>query len=146
VPEESIRVLEATGKWLDHNGASIYETESGNYSWGTFTNFTRRGNKLYVHVNNWPGDTPAEEWLSFYQPPSVIAIGGLKAKAKSARFLSSGTAVSLEQDQFSLRFTGLPKSAPDSPVTVIEVECDSEPVIDHEAIRSEWPRHKVGIS
>ena len=33
---------------------------------------------LYVHVYNWPGDTPAEEWLSFYQPPSVVAMAALR--------------------------------------------------------------------
>ena len=80
VPDESVRILEAVGKWLDHNGQSIYATERGNFSWGTFSNYTRRGNTLYIHVYNWPGDTPAEEWLSFYQPSSVIAIGGLQAK------------------------------------------------------------------
>ena len=135
VPEESVRILEAVGKWLDRNGQAIYATERGNFSWGTFSNYTRRGNTLYIHVYNWPGDTPAEEWLSFYQPSSVIAIGGLQAKVLSARFLPTGTAVSFEQNQFSLRLTGLPKNAPDTPVTVIEVQCDADPIIDHQAIR-----------
>jgi alpha-L-fucosidase len=146
VPDESVSILETVGKWLDHNGAAIYKTERGTFSSDALTNYTRRGNTLYVHVYNWPGDTPAEQWLTFYQPPTVIAIGGLKAKAKSARFLTSGTAASFEQDKLSLRFTNMPKTAPDTPVTVIEVECDSEPVIDHQAIRSQWPRYKVGIS
>jgi alpha-L-fucosidase len=145
VPEESVRILEAVGKWLDRNGQAIYATERGNFSWGTFSNYTRRGNTLYIHVYNWPGDTPAEEWLSFYQPSSVIAIGGLQAKVLSARFLPTGTAVSFEQNQFSLRLTGLPKNAPDTPVTVIEVQCDADPIIDHQAIRSKWPRNQAGI-
>ena len=50
------------------------------------------------------------------------------------------------QDDLSLRFTGLPVQAPDSPVTVLEVECDAEPVIDHNEIRPLWPRYQVGIS
>jgi hypothetical protein len=29
---------------------------------------------------------------------------------------------------------------------VFEVECEGEPVIDHEATRSQWPRYKAGIS
>jgi hypothetical protein len=45
-----------------------------------------------------------------------------------------------------VRFTGLPIVAPDQPATVIEVECDSEPVIDHGVTRALWPRYKVGIS
>jgi hypothetical protein len=54
--------------------------------------------------------------------------------------------VPFTQDEFSLRLTGLPAQAPDHPVTVFEVDCDAEPVIDHNAIRSLWPRYKVGIS
>ncbi|MEI9967414.1 MAG: hypothetical protein WDM87_01855 [Terracidiphilus sp.] len=45
-----------------------------------------------------------------------------------------------------MRLTGLPLAAPDQPATVIEVECDGEPVTDHTALRPLWPRHKVGIS
>ncbi len=146
VPEESVHTLTEVGQWLEHNGPSIYGTERGNFQWGTFTNYTRRGNTLYVHAFNWPGDTPAEQWLSFYQPPSTIAIGGLKAKIKSAKLLKGGTAVSFQQDEFSARFTGLPKTAPDAPATVIEVECDGEPDINHQSLRPQWPRRGVGIT
>ena len=94
----------------------------------------------------WPGHTPAAEWLSFYQPEVVVAIGGLKPKVLSARLLKTGQKVEFTQDEFTTRFTGLPLVAPDEPATVIEVECDGEPVVDHEAERSLWPRYKVGIS
>ena len=45
-----------------------------------------------------------------------------------------------EQDALAVRFTGLPERAPDSPITVIEVECDSVPSVNHEALRDHWPR------
>jgi alpha-L-fucosidase len=146
IPEESVRILESVGHWLDGNGPSIYGTERGDFQFGTLANYTRRGNTLYIHVFNWPGNTPAEQWLTFYQPPSVVAIGGLKPKIKSAKLLRSGAPVKFEQDEFSARFTGLPVAAPDSPATVIEVECDSEPVVNHSSIRPIWPRYKVGIT
>jgi len=76
----------------------------------------------------------------------VIAIGGLKPKVKSARLVKTGASVQFTQDEFSFRLTGLPVQAPDQPATVIEVECDGDPVIDHDASRSLWPRYKVGIS
>jgi alpha-L-fucosidase len=60
--------------------------------------------------------------------------------------LKSGKSISFTQDEFSLRLIGLPLQAPGQPATVIEVECDGEPVIDHEAMRSLWPRLKAGIS
>jgi alpha-L-fucosidase len=84
--------------------------------------------------------------LSFYQPEAVIAIGGLKPKVKSARLVKTGESVTFTQDEFCLRLTGLPLKAPDQPSTVIEVECDGDPIIDHDAKRPLWPRLKVGIS
>jgi alpha-L-fucosidase len=140
VPAESVEVLEAVGRWLDTNGKSIYGTEHGSYNANPNAIYTRRGNALYIHQLYWPGDTPAAQFLPFFQPATVIAIGGLKTKVKSARLLKTGQAVAFEQDEFSLRLTGLPAQAPDYPTTVFEVECEGEPVIDHEAIRSRWAR------
>ena len=94
----------------------------------------------------WPGHTPAAEWLDFYKPEVVVAIGGLKPKVLSAKVLKTGQKVEFTQDEFNFRLTGLPMHAPDQPATVIEVECDGEPTVDHGSMRPLWPRHKVGIS
>jgi alpha-L-fucosidase len=51
--------------------------------------------------------------------------------------------VEFEQEQFRVRFKGLPKSAPDDPVTVLAIECDSEPVQDTGAVRWDRPRLKA---
>jgi len=134
------------GLWLRTNGKAIYGTDRSNLSWNTNANYTRRGNTLYIHQHFWPGHTPAADWLSFYQPEAVIAIGGLKPKVLSARLLKTGENIKFTQDEFSLRLTGLPVQAPDNPATVIEVECDGEPVVNHETNRPLWPRYKVGVS
>ncbi len=94
-------------------------------------NFTRKGNTLYIHVHFWPGET--------------VAIGGLTCKVRSARLHASGKAVQFDQDRFRTRFTGLPAAAPDDPVTVIAVECETEPAQDMTMIRKERPRRGVGI-
>jgi alpha-L-fucosidase len=146
IPEESVSVLETVGKWLQTNGKAIYETERGEFSWNSNAQYTRRGNTLYIHQQYWPGHTPAAESLDYFQPEVVIAIGGLKAKAKSARLLKTGEAIKFTQDEWALRLTGLPLQAPDQPATVIEVECDAVPDIDHEEPRAHWPRYKVGVS
>ena len=91
-------------------------------------------------------DKPASEWLEFYRPETVVAIGGLKPKVLSARILKTGQKVEFTQDEFTFRLTGMPLDAPDQPATVIEVQCDGEPVVDHSAMRPLWPRYKVGIS
>jgi alpha-L-fucosidase len=59
---------------------------------------------------------------------------------KSARLLASGREVKFEQEQFRVRFTGLPEKAPDDPVTTIAIECDSEPRQDMDAVRRQRPR------
>ena len=146
VPTESTEILEAVGKWLDTNGKAIYGTERGAYGGNSNANYTRRGTTLYIHQHYWPSNSPAAEWLPFFQPATVVAVGGLKTKVKSVRMLKSGRNVPFAQDEFSLRLTGLPPQAPDVPATVFEVECEGEPAIDHDAIRELWPRHKVGIS
>jgi alpha-L-fucosidase len=146
VPQPSVEVLEAVGKWLDGNGTAIYGTERGTLNADASCNYSRRGNTLYVHVYDWPGHTPASEWLDFFRPETVVAIGGLKPKVLSARILKTGQKVEFTQDEFTFRLTGMPLEAPDQPATVIEVQCDGEPVVDHAAERPLWPRYKVGIS
>jgi alpha-L-fucosidase len=59
---------------------------------------------------------------------------------KSARLFASKQAVNFEQDQFRVRFTGLPADAPDQPVTTLAIECEAEPVQDTEFVRRERPR------
>jgi len=145
VPPETVRILDTVGAWLSRNGESIYATEGGaSASFGNYTNFTRRGKTLYIHVYFWPSETPAAQWLPFFQPPTVLAIGGVRAKVLSARILKTGAPVTFTQDAISLRLTGLPTTAPDSPTTVIACECDQPPTVDHHAIRPEWPRFKAG--
>lgn len=129
VPEESVRTLEAVGKWIERNGEAVFKTDRCQPGNSLFAGFTRRGNTLYVHVHFWPGET--------------VSIGGLKNKALSARLLATGQEVKFEQDAFRLRLTGLPQNAPDSPATVIAVECDSEPRQDMGDIRKNRPRNRA---
>ena len=113
VPEPSIRTLDAVGDWLSRNGASIFGAERCKVSFADMANFTRRGNKLYVHVNLWDGET--------------LSIAALETKVLSAKFLTTGEPVKFTQDEHRLLFTGLPVTPPDYPSTVLELECESEP-------------------
>jgi alpha-L-fucosidase len=145
IPEESVRVLSEVGEWLDKNGPSIYATDVCDSKEHIYANYTRRGKTLYMHVYHWPGETPAAEWLEFFRPQSALAIGGLRAKVQSARLFASGKPVAFEQGDQYVRFTGLPIDAPDSPVTVIAIECDTEPAVDHNDVRKFRKRGGVGI-
>jgi len=70
-------------------------------------------------------------------------IPGLLTPVKSASLLATGQAVKFEQDRLRVRFLNLPANAPDSPVTTIAVECESEPKQDNEFVRRERERLKV---
>jgi alpha-L-fucosidase len=131
IPEESVRILTAVGKWMEKNGNTIYSAEPCQVKRSSYALFTRKGNTLYMHVHYWPGD--------------YVAISGLKAKVKSARLHASGKTVKFDQDPFRTRFTGLPASAPDDPVTTIAIECETEPVQDTMMVRKERPRRGVGV-
>jgi alpha-L-fucosidase len=124
-------VLTEVGKWLARNGETIYETDRCNVSHSEYAQFTRKENTLYMHVHYWPGD--------------YVAISGLKTEMKSARFVVGGKEIKFQQEQFRTRFTGLPKDAPDNPVTTIAIECASEPIQDTDWVRRERPRAGVGV-
>ncbi len=145
VQDEAVHLLQQIGKWMDENGEAIYGSEPISERWHPYAKYTRKGNTLYIHVHFWPAATLATKTLALYQPPTVLSIGGVRAKVKSARLLASGKTVDFVQDDVSLRFTGLPQNPPDSPVTVIEVECDSKPYVDSSYVRRVSPRAEVGI-
>jgi alpha-L-fucosidase len=129
VPQESVKTLQATGQWLERNGASIYQSEKCSVSRSQFAGFSRQGNTLYMHVYYWPGQT--------------VALGGLVSKVKSARLLATGKEVKFDQEPYRVRFLGLPERPPDDPVTTIAIECDSEPRQDMDAVRSQRPRREA---
>jgi len=123
IPLESVAILGAVGRWTARNGESVYvggercqPRRSRNGS------FSRRGNTLYFHVHYWPGGDD-------------LAFAGLQTKVRSARLLASGRPVRFEQDEYRVRFRGLPVRAPDTPVTTIALECESEPRQDELFVR-----------
>ncbi len=129
IPEESVRIFETVGTWLANNGASIYGTDPCQPRRSNYATFSRKGTTLYMHVHFWPGDT--------------LAIAGLLVPVKSARLLASGQAVKFEQDKLRVKFTGLPRAAPDNPVTTLAIECDGEPKQDQYVVRNQRPRLAV---
>jgi len=116
VPEESVRILNVIGKWMDKYGETIYGTD--------------KGNTLYIHVSSWPGEE--------------LTIGGLQTKVESARLLPSGEPVAFKQNEFGVHFTGLPAKAPDELASVLKLEHASVPTQrDMTLVWKNMPRGQV---
>jgi alpha-L-fucosidase len=131
IPEQSVEILSSVGRWTSKYGETVHKAQRCNVTRSEFANFTRTGNKLYAHVHFWPGDT--------------VSIGGLKNKVVSAKLYGTGKSLKVNQDPFRTQITGLPGTAPDPLVSVIELECDGEPGQDMENIRKNRPRRSVGV-
>jgi alpha-L-fucosidase len=82
-----------------------------------------------MHIHFWPGD--------------YVALSGLRTRVKSAHMVKGGTEVKFVQDDFQTRLIGLPERPPDSPLTTIAIECESEPVQDTDYVRINKPRASV---
>jgi len=131
IPPESARILTEVGQWMKTGGQAIYGADPCKVSRSAYANFTRAGNKLFMHVHFWPG--------------SDVSIAGLRQKVTSATILKTGQRVTVSQDGFRTLLTGLPARAPDSPVTTLVLECDDVPVQDTDYVRINKPRAGVGI-
>ncbi len=129
IPEESSRILETAGGWLARNGAAIYTSEPCQPRRSAYAMFTRVGSTLYMHIHAWPGDT--------------AVITGLLTPVKSARLLASGQAVRFQQEKLRTKLVGLPREAPDAPLTTIAIECDGEPKQDNILVRNQHERLSV---
>ena len=131
VPEMAAKGLRRAGKWLAHSGETIYGAKGSPWgraqSWG---DITVKGNKLYLHVFDWPEN-------------NEIHLSGLKNDITSARILNSektGFMSSLFGDdegavQFSKEANGwtnftVAMEKPNALVPVIVVELKGEPEVD----------------
>ena len=130
IPEESVRILTAVGKWMDRNGTSIYQYRYVPAAAVELREFHAQGQHA-VHAR------------AFLARIDGSRSAGLMNQVKSARMLATGQEVKFDQDKFRVRFLNLPANAPDDPVTTIAIECDGEPRQDTDFVRRERPRTQL---
>ena len=92
-PADQVAILKKMGTWLKQNGKSIYETRGGPLHNGPWGGMTQKGNRIYVHVLNWPEDgsplvLPALE-------KKIIHSNGLNVKKPTVKQTSAGTQIEL---------------------------------------------------
>ena len=106
------KVFRGIGDWMSRNEEAIRGTERAPLEYFPYLP-TVRGKTLYLHVFVWPG--------------RELVFAGLHSRVRSARLLATGKSLRFEQVKDRLTIGGLPTDPPDSPATVIAVECASRP-------------------
>jgi len=115
IQKEFVARLEAIGKWMDKYSEAIYHTTASPFNLLPFYGrVTTKGDKLFVHVFEWPADLQAR-------------LPQLKNEVKAAYMLGEGSpAVPFTRDGKDWVFE-LPKKAPDKVASVFVVELDGPP-------------------
>ena len=111
------KVAVAMGKWLKTYGEAIYGTRGGPYKNGGWGGSCHKGNKLYLHIYDWPK-------LGFSLDP-------IQNKVLSARTLT-GKPVVVKQTDSALE-VDVETQHRDAPVTVIELTME-KPVVSGKII------------
>ncbi|PYR61376.1 MAG: alpha-L-fucosidase [Acidobacteria bacterium] len=107
IQPEFISRLHDVGAWLTKNGEAIYGTRGGPiapHAWGVTT---KKGNRVYVHVLDWPD--------------AALLIPSLPGKVAAARLLGSDRAVPFTQTDAGVVLT-LPRDATDPIDTIVALD------------------------
>lgn len=108
-PAQADRLREI-GDWLRQNGASIYGTRGGPYLPGAYGVSTRHGNRVFVHVLNWPA--------------AAVALPDLPCHVVRATRIG-GEPVELRQTSAGIELT-VPPAQRDAIDTIIVLELDAD--------------------
>ncbi len=125
IPEESVERLAAVGAWLRVHGESIYGTQAGPFKRLEWGRCTRKGNRLYLHVFNWPAD-------------GVLLVPGLVNEVAEARLLDAavpGRIETAQRDEALL--IRLPSRPAGEMPTVVVLDLVGEPRVVRVPIRQQ---------
>jgi alpha-L-fucosidase len=110
IPQPSVERLAAIGRWMKVNGESIYGTTAspfaGGLPWGRAT---VKGNRLYLHVFDWPAD-------------GRLQVPGFTGSASRAYLLADRSRTLTLQPASGTLTIQIPGAAPDPIASVIVVE------------------------
>jgi len=115
IPEVCQQNLREMGDWLKLNGEAIYATQASPFPFLSWGRATQKGQKLYLHVFDWPKDGQLGVPFS-----NKITKAYLLADAKTSLKVTAARDKSIIQ---------LPSYAPDKMASVVAVEFEGTPVV-----------------
>lgn len=115
IPQPSVERLAEIGKWMKINGESIYGTMASPFSYLSWGRCTQKGNKLYLHVFDWPKD-------------GKIAIPLQNKIAKAYLLSDPKKSLGVEKSKIKNTIT-LPEVAPDKVASVVVLELTGAPEV-----------------
>jgi hypothetical protein len=107
-PPEAVANLKAIGQWMKKNSAAIYGatyTPLSGQAWGQAT---RKGDKVYLHVLDWPTD-------------GKLIVDSFPASARTVGLLAAPLTFSQRGQTLEI---ALPAQSPDADASVVVVETD----------------------
>jgi alpha-L-fucosidase len=115
IPAPSVERLAAMGRWLKTNHEAIYGTTASPFSYLSWGRATRKGQKLFLHVFDYPANGQLRVPLG-----NKISRAYLLARPSQALAVTPGRRLSTIK---------LPAAAPDPVNTVVVVEFAGEPAV-----------------
>ncbi|MGJ5820358.1 alpha-L-fucosidase [Paludibaculum fermentans] len=116
IQDEFVTRLNAMGRWMKVNQESIYDTTASPFErMSFFGRATTKGNKLYLHIFDWPKD-------------GLLRVAGLRNLVHSARMLADPSRKVLSKRDGDDILLTLPATAPDEIASVVELTLDGAPV------------------
>jgi alpha-L-fucosidase len=115
IPAASVNSLGAIGKWIKINKESIYGTTASPFPYLSWGRSTRKGQKLFLHVFDYPVNGKLAVPLS-----NKISKAYLLSNPKNKLIVTAGNGRSV---------ITLPKQIPDTINTVVVVEFAGEPIV-----------------
>jgi alpha-L-fucosidase len=132
-PEQTDRIKEM-GAWLAKYGECIYGTRGGPFKPGRYGVSTRKGNTIYLLIQDWPAMSGAEG------PGDSLELPDIPAKVTGGTALTGGKVEVTQSD--GMISVSLPASERAKPVTVIALQLD-KPAMEIEPVDVRTLSHAI---